>query len=439
MGFSFSRAPAVKNVVVLGGSYGGLRAARLLAEQLEGMPNYRVIVIERNSHMNHLYALPRFSVLPGHEYKAFIPYIHVFTGQQSRHLIVQANVISMTNHSVTIAPIGGQVDRRDDILSSLGCVATADVQTIPFEYCIYALGASLPDPINVWKPWKDVDAVQGAHKADTSGSMSRIPLPLGSKISAVRWLQHAQQQISALKSLIIVGGGALGIQLTSDIAELYPGHSVTLIHSREQLMPLYDVEVHEECLRRLKELNVQVILNDRLDLDSVKHPHNDEKGRHVVKTLKGHVFAADAILLCTGTVANTRFIVDGLGQDVVNQQNGLIRVLPSLQVTRQPSTAHLGTNSSATLAGDMSFGNIFAVGDGEVAARNIFKLIKDGPSATLEDYVHGPPAIKVSLGRRHYVVQEGEKVYAKDDGVDDLHVGVMWTSLGFTGEFDMHQ
>ena len=74
----------------------------------------------------------------------------------------------MTSHSVTIAPIGSQVDARDDIFSSLGCTVTADTQMIPFEYCIYALGASLPDPINVWKPWKDVDAIPDIYSGNVS-------------------------------------------------------------------------------------------------------------------------------------------------------------------------------------------------------------------------------------------------------------------------------
>ena len=39
-----------KTVVVLGASYGGARAARLLSQSLpEG---WRVVVIDRNSHMN---------------------------------------------------------------------------------------------------------------------------------------------------------------------------------------------------------------------------------------------------------------------------------------------------------------------------------------------------------------------------------------------------
>lgn len=42
----------VKNVLVLGGSYGGLHAAMVLARKLP--PTHRVILIERNTHFNRM-------------------------------------------------------------------------------------------------------------------------------------------------------------------------------------------------------------------------------------------------------------------------------------------------------------------------------------------------------------------------------------------------
>lgn len=43
---------AMKNVVVLGGSYGGMHAAMVLARKLP--PTHRVILIERNTHFNRM-------------------------------------------------------------------------------------------------------------------------------------------------------------------------------------------------------------------------------------------------------------------------------------------------------------------------------------------------------------------------------------------------
>ncbi|KAE8190163.1 hypothetical protein CF336_g5428 [Tilletia laevis] len=73
---------STKNVVVLGGSFAGMHAATVLAQKLP--PTHRVILVDRNSHFNHLYVFPRFSVLPGHEQKAFIPYTSIFSKAPSR-------------------------------------------------------------------------------------------------------------------------------------------------------------------------------------------------------------------------------------------------------------------------------------------------------------------------------------------------------------------
>ncbi|BGP18292.1 hypothetical protein JCM10213v2_006352 [Rhodosporidiobolus nylandii] len=46
-----------RNVVILGGSYAGSRAAELLSRTLPS--SHRVVVIDRQSHFNHLYLHPR--------------------------------------------------------------------------------------------------------------------------------------------------------------------------------------------------------------------------------------------------------------------------------------------------------------------------------------------------------------------------------------------
>jgi len=70
---SSSAAPAplphrpTKTVLVLGASYAGHRAIQMLLAQLPA--DWRVVVLERNTHANHLYAFPRVAVVKGHEEK----------------------------------------------------------------------------------------------------------------------------------------------------------------------------------------------------------------------------------------------------------------------------------------------------------------------------------------------------------------------------------
>ena len=74
--FSGSRpgSERTRNIVIVGASYAGYHAARVLALSLPPQSDFRVVVVEPNSHFQFTWVLPRFSVVPGHDHKAFIPY-----------------------------------------------------------------------------------------------------------------------------------------------------------------------------------------------------------------------------------------------------------------------------------------------------------------------------------------------------------------------------
>jgi hypothetical protein len=74
---------------------------------------------------------------------------------------------------------------------------------IEFDYCVYALGSGMPDPVNVWEEHAGLpDGVAGDH----------AERGLGSKKGGVRWMQRKAESFERAKRVIIVGGGALGIR-----------------------------------------------------------------------------------------------------------------------------------------------------------------------------------------------------------------------------------
>jgi apoptosis-inducing factor 2 len=245
---------------------------------------------------------------------------------------------------------------------------------------------------------------------------------------------------------------------------------VTLIHSRSRLLPIYDPQVHDlglltSLIRKqsdfhiivmdfLSGLNVSVVLNSRLSMDSMQRETRDEKGQRILRTVSGEEFRADMVVsraaqtipfahhleqfLCTGSRGNVQILSKGLGENCVNPRNGLVRVSRTLQV----DPFHLPGSPLEQIKADQEetvsealyktpFPHIFAIGDsadafgaikaghtayfqvrsfsflqnttltitqGEVAARNVASLIKNGKAALLDSYVPGPPAIKVSVG-----------------------------------------
>ncbi|KAI0668115.1 FAD/NAD-P-binding domain-containing protein [Trametes maxima] len=308
-------------VAVLGASYGGARAAQLLAQ---GLPDsWRVVLIDRNSHMNHLYVLPRYAVLPGHEHKAFIPYHTVFeppalpgspspsslpAKDLSRHVLLHANVTALKEHELTLDksfPEHGVPDH-----------------TLHFEYLVYALGSHLPSPINLWGPVADEVEKDGV-----------VDIVRGTKEGGVAWLKKFQQRVARASSVLVVGGGALGIQYATDIAEIYPATRVTLLHSRHRLLPRFDEGMHTEIISSLSALNVCAILGDRLDLASLSKGA-ERNGERIVRTQSGREIRAELVLLCTGQTPNTALLRDAFPNALISEgpNKGMARVRRTMQL-----------------------------------------------------------------------------------------------------------
>ncbi|KAG2136598.1 uncharacterized protein EDB93DRAFT_1302934 [Suillus bovinus] len=474
-----------KTVVVLGGSYGGSRAAHVLMEISDSVG----VFLTSNDvprHRNHVYNFSRYAVLAGHEHKAFIPYNNNFPSSSlsdvsscSSHVRVQATITSIENNRIILSPNlpGSQQSYLD------------------FDYAIYALGSHLPQPIDLW-----------SHRKEGDVKSSLEPPYGGMKSEGISSLQERQKRVEAARSVLVVGGGALGIQFATDIAAIYPHKRVTLLHSRHRLLPKFDHAVHEEALQGLQELNVRVILGERLDFESLQHKSTNQGSSEprLVRTVSGREISADLLLLCTGQTPNTALLRD-MDPRAVSPDTGLAHVLRTMQLCVPPPSLELhkfqaddvlhclkklildteeGSDSESSpsspsitpvdipttspssstetlvepyLSEKTLYPNIFVVGDAadafdaikaghtsyyqaEVAARNILRLISrsekvgitagDKLDSELEEYAPGPPAIKVTLGITKSVYEVDGVVGTRNNGVEDLNAAVMWASCG---------
>ncbi|KAG2002423.1 Fer8 [Coprinopsis cinerea AmutBmut pab1-1] len=467
MGGGVAPTSETKTVVVLGVAYGGTRAAQILAA---GLPaGWKLIVIDRNSHANHVYVMPRYAVLPGHEYKAFIPYTNVFLtpGKNPNHIVLKAQVLSIRPNHVTLS----------QAFPEHGFPTT----TIPFDYAVYALGGSLAAPLDLWgsDPRTSLSSVKGEDLKKWEYN--------GFKSEGIEWFRERQKVVEKAPTVLVVGGGALGIQFATDIKAVYPDKKVTLLHSRQQLLPKFDEALHHEVRKTLESQEVELILGERLDLDSVDHVLGagkvvNAKGQRVVRTVTGREISADLLLLCVGQKPNSG-LIEAMDPSTVSPSTKLVRVYRTMQISTEPVnevesdlasevkdklkvSEESSTPSSESTTSESkktpAYPHIFAIGDvadafgaiaaghnayaqGEVAARNIIRLIKRSEAKAggnkeeeeaLEQYTAGPPAIKVSLGLRHSVYQLGDLTGTKDDGEDDLQAGAIWPLYGIKVEKD---
>ncbi|KAJ3928399.1 MAG: hypothetical protein NXY57DRAFT_1100231 [Lentinula lateritia] len=438
----------MKTVVVLGGAYAGARTVQVLSK---GLPEgWRIVLVDRNTGIlirssQDVYVFPRLAILPGHEHKGFIPFSRLLDPTRHQDLCLHASVRSVHSSYVVL----------DKSFPERG-VPTPELR---FDYLVYALGSRLPAPLDLW------GSSPKSGRASHKDAVVFKPYA-GTKQEGISWLKTHQEVIKSSDSILVVGGGALGIQFATDISAIYPYKTITLLHSRHRLLPRFDEKMHTEIMDALLASNIQVILGERLDMQSILFADAiklNKQGQRVARTLQGREVAADLILLCTGQKPNTH-LLSAMDARCVNAHDGLAHVLRTMQLGVILSTRRYVAEFSTP------YPNIFVAGDaadafgaipaghtayyqGEVAARNILRLIQrsepplkteisqdEGVLVTeeeeerLEHYAPGLPAIKISLGLTKSAYQANGVVRTADDGVPDLNAAAIWGYFGYEVE-----
>lgn len=129
-------------------------------------------------------------------------------------------------------------------------------------------------------------------------------------------------------SIVIVGGGVIGVEWATLLSELEV--DVTVVEADKQLLPAEDEEVARELERLLRKKGVRVKTGARLRTESVRT--GPPGVRLTLDTAKGEeALEAEAMLVCVGRVANTEGL--GLENTDVRMEKGQIRVNEHLQTT----------------------------------------------------------------------------------------------------------
>lgn len=129
----------------------------------------------------------------------------------SLRTFIQGTVTSLSRNSVTFKAAGsrhqdattgdatsGDDPRENSPASSSVSKLSGPEETLYFDYCIYALGSGMPDPVNVWSK----------HRSVPQESASAT----GSKLAGIQWMRAKSEQLRRANRIIVVGGGALGIR-----------------------------------------------------------------------------------------------------------------------------------------------------------------------------------------------------------------------------------
>ena len=231
---------SAKRVVVIGGGYAGTRLAKALDEVAD------VTLVDRKEAFFHRIASLRASVRKDWTEAPFISY---------GNLLKNGRVVRDTVTGLDPGP-------REVLLES--------GQRLGYDVAVIATGAEYNEP------------------ARFTGATTE---------EAAKAFRESQERFAAASSVLVVGGGPAGVELSAEIKLAHPAATVTLVHGRNALLEGdHNPKLGQRALARLRAIGVDVRLGTTVS--ATGEPSKYE-------TSAGEAIEADTVVWATGTTPNT--------------------------------------------------------------------------------------------------------------------------------------
>ncbi len=375
-------------VLILGGGFGGVRAALDLSQKLIGNKDVEICLLDRSDSQLFHPALYEVASVYGmdHEHPFHlklkgtisIPYSEIFEGKKIK--LIQAEV------------------RHIDI--PLRHVITNNGATIEFDYLVLALGSTTT-----------TFGIPGAQEYAYKFKMIEDALMLNDKLEQL-YIEASQKKRTLPINILICGAGFNGVELAAELAKctVHIAHrhsvfdknctAVTVIEAGQMILPMISGQERATIEKRLKRLGIQIILNSAVE----------EVGPDFIKLKGGNILKGDVIVWSGGVKAVELFAnVAGLEVD----ERSRIMVNDFLQVKNQQNVFAIGDN------------NIFidqknqkpvpqmalpAIEQGRLVAENITRQIKSSKKEPhLKKYKANYGSWVAPVGGKYAVAHVGER------------------------------
>ena len=306
------------SVVIVGGSFAGLSAQRDLSDDFD------VTLIDRKDYHEYTPGVLRLYTQPSRLRHISGP----LPRQRNRLLLAELRHVTM--NGVTVQPVDG-----------------SKILNLKFDYLILASGMSYP-----------CSPITGAGAADLAARQ--------------RQWDTTATVLAAAQSVLIIGGGPVGVELAAEIASVCPETRVSLVTSGGTLCSSLPPCVGQIARRWLEGHGVKLVLHAAVVVA-------DETS---CTLCDGRTLHADVVYRCVGGTPNSEPLrpllgaeFDGAGRVVVNEHLQVANVANvyatgdlMVQAKKSASCTHSGLGHTAELSAHLAAANVRRHARGEPLA-----------------------------------------------------------------------
>jgi len=305
------------DVVVLGGGIGGYTAA-IRAAQL----GKTVAVVERDKVGGtclHQGCIPSKALLRSAEVFA--------TMKKSEEYGITAGNVELNFESV----IGRKQRIVDQLHQGLQFLMKKNKITI-HQGNGRIIGPSIFSPrcgaVSVEKEDGDIETLLSGNLIIATGSRPRMLPGLEADGTHILTSEEALRMTELPKSIIIVGGGVIGVEWASMLSDF--GVDVTIVELDKRLVSLEDADISKELERLFKKRGINLVTGAKVLTESVTIT---DSGVSLKADKQGEIveLSADKVLVSVGRVANVEGI--GLENTDIKVDKGVISVNRFMQTT----------------------------------------------------------------------------------------------------------
>eukprot|EP01112_Ceratiomyxa_fruticulosa_P008258 TRINITY_DN2135_c0_g1_i1.p3 TRINITY_DN2135_c0_g1~~TRINITY_DN2135_c0_g1_i1.p3 ORF type:complete len:351 (-),score=46.00 TRINITY_DN2135_c0_g1_i1:1647-2699(-) len=172
------------------------------------------------------------------------------------------------------------------------------------------------------------------------GTGMKYPLYKGELSSLVHRKEEIERlanKLKTAKSIVLVGGGPVGVETAGEILSTYPNKSVTLIHIGSKLLDGSSYFVRLKATATLKSQGATVLLKQKIQSVQTQQPGLPQ----LIQTSRGKLVEADVTITTTGNGSpNTEFLEENFRHSLTPK--GLVKVSKSLLVYKTANMFALG-------------------------------------------------------------------------------------------------